>query len=103
MANRARLCAGRENTPRKTQAGDAGMELGCEEEEEGGHQHWSPRAGNLSRSFCSSSDTARGGWMLLVGPKRVLPQVPEVPGSRERKEGFCTETQRVPACKCQTL
>ena len=36
-------------------------------------------------------------------PNWSFPNVLEVPGTREKQEGFCTETQRVPACKCQML
>lgn len=89
-ANRACLCAGRENTPRKTRAGDAGMELGCEEED-GGHQRQVPPGWKLQSLLLfhhlKGNLPTRGGWILLVGPKLVLPKGPEVPGTGERQEG----------------
>lgn len=46
MANRARLCAGGGNSPPKTWAGGAGMEL--QEEQSGCHSQVPSPAGNLS-------------------------------------------------------
>lgn len=59
MANRARLCAGGENTPRKkTRAGETETEQG--QEEGSGCRSWCPPG--LETSFPSSAPQPRWSW-----------------------------------------
>lgn len=96
------------------------MELGWEEES--GRQSWVPPG--LETSFPSfvcpaakmvtaeekrnllhgAPDTARG-WMDAAGGARTAHSQTSqrYPGLRKEQEGFCTKTQRVPACKMQNI
>ena len=103
MANRARLCAGGENTPRKTAAGEAATEQGWEEESgcqspcppglqtsvtpsrsSSASQPRRSRQRRMETSSRGAARTARGAMGAAVGPTLVVPECPR--GTRHQGE-----------------